>query len=91
MGNSRDIWDELAPLTQWFIIIGTIILFFGSPIGVVIGSIIGYFWLAPWTANLAKEHNRSINWAYSFGFFFSFLGCGIWWIYVKLTTDPIER
>jgi uncharacterized membrane protein YeaQ/YmgE (transglycosylase-associated protein family) len=60
----------------------------GNPIAGIVGALVGYFWFAPWTANLAKEHNRSINWAYFYGFLFSLIGCGIYWLYVTLTKDP---
>lgn len=84
-------WNELNTVTQWVILILIPLAVLGNPFGGIIGAAIGYFWLGPWAATFAKEHNRNINWAYFYGFAFVFLGCGLYWIYVKITTDPIHR
>ncbi len=86
--DSKNIWNELSSLTQWAIIILIPLAILGNFIAGIIGALIGYFWLAPWAANFAKEHNRSINWGYFFGFLGP-LSCVIYWLYVKLTTDPL--
>lgn len=85
--DSKSIWNELSSLTQWTIIILIPLAILGNPIVGIIGALIGYFWLAPWAANFAKEHNRSKNWAYFYGFL-GFLPLGIYWVFVKLTRDP---
>ncbi len=86
--DSKNIWNELSSLTQWAIIILIPLAILGNPIAGIIGALIGYFWLAPWAANFAKEHNRSVNWGYFFGFLGP-LSCVIYWLYVKFTTDPL--
>jgi len=87
--ESKNIWNELNSSTHWVIIIFILLALLGSPGYGIIGALIGYFWLGPWAATFAKEHNRSINWAYFYGFCFAFLGCGLYWVYVKMTRDPI--
>jgi MFS family permease len=86
--DSKNIWNELSSLTQLTIIILIPLAILGNFIAGIIGALIGYFWLAPSAANFAKEHNRSINWGYFFGFLGP-LSCVVYWLYVKLTTDPL--
>ena len=85
--SSKSIWNEMNSLTQWVIIILISLGIIGNFIGGIVFAIIDYFWFAPWTANFAKEHNRSKNWAYFYGFL-GFIVIGIYWVYVKLTRDP---
>lgn len=85
--ESKNIWSELSSLTHGVVIILILLGILGSPIIGIIGALIGYFWFAPWTANFGKEHNRSINWAYFFGFL-GLITIALYWVYVKLTRDP---
>lgn len=85
--DSKSNFGEMNFLTQLVIILLLLLAIIGNPIVGIIGALIGYFWLAPWAANFAKEHNRSKNWAYFYGFL-GFLTLGIYWVYVKLTRDP---
>jgi len=87
--DSKNIWNELNSSTHWVIIFFILLALLGNPAVGVMGALLGYFWLGPWAAAFAKEHNRSVNWAYFYGFVFAFLGCGLYWVYVKITTDPI--
>lgn len=86
--DANRVWNDLNSLTHWTIIIFILLALLGNLIMGIIGPLIGYYWLGPWAANFAKEHKRNINWAYCYGFLFAFLGCGFYWVYVKVTTDP---
>ena len=88
--DATRVWNDLNSLTHWTIIIFILSALLENPAIGIIGALIGYYWLGPWAANFAIEHKRNINWAYFFGFLFAFLGCALYWIYVKVTTDPID-
>jgi uncharacterized membrane protein (DUF485 family) len=94
--SADESWNAVNALTRWSIGIFLILIFVSNLaeengigiIGIIFGTIIGYYWLAPATVNLAREHNRNISWAYFIGFCICLLGFVIYWIYVTLTNDP---
>jgi len=64
-----------------------LLVLLGNPLIGIFYVPIFFFWFAPWTANYAKEHNRSTDWGYLFGFL-GLVFIIIYWVYVSVTTDP---
>jgi hypothetical protein len=71
--TANEIWNKLSSLTKWIIIIISILSCIKN-IFSFIGIALGYFWFAKWTAELAIDNNRNVNWAYFIGFEFSIIG-----------------
>lgn len=87
-GDWKSAWYELNFLTRLVVVITFCCALLENPAVGVIGMALGFFAFGSWAVNIAKEHNRSINWAYFWGFC-GLLTLGLYWVYVaKLSKDP---
>jgi len=92
-------WHETNSATHFVFIIIFIFSFisniirgnFGGAILAPIGALVAYYWWGPWMVDFAIEHNRNINWAYFYGMSFGLFGIFFYYVYVKVTRDPINK
>jgi tetratricopeptide (TPR) repeat protein len=94
--SSDEAWNEINVLAKSSIVIILVLALIGYILNadlfhiflLFLAVLIGYFWTGPFNFDIAKGHNRNINWAYFIGFVLSFPGWFLYWVYVKLTNDP---
>ena len=63
----------------------SIMYFIDSPIAAVIVAVVSWFWIGPYLAKYAKDHDRDATWGFAIGVCFAIIGVVIYWIYEYLT------
>ena len=82
-------WNETNFATHAIFILIFLLSLLSNFIFAIIGALIAYFVWGPWMVDFAIEHHRNINWAYFYGTAFGLIGLLFYYVYVKLSRDPV--